>query len=425
MSFTKFIVYSRPLFPFIKSDMKKTTFFSACLSILWIYMLLLLPSCNDNDPEVVPEESIQSKVVKDFYLADLKELLKNNNLPDITGFIDGNTDEIRVQALKVSCKSGHPDGSADEIDLSGILLLPHSSDRATSYPQIIAPPFTYTLNAEAPSIQYASDDVLQSLKEYLVCWTMVAADGYVVIIPDYPGFGDSHGQCFTPYVEAKPLVRTTLDFIMAADQVAGENGYVCRPELDVCGYSQGAYVAASLARELETNASHGYTVDLLMIGGTPCNLLQIAGLAMASDVFSPSYFLPYAIWGYKKNGYPDLNIAALLLEPYAGNSFQYFDGFYPDIDHAFPEKTAELYTEAFRQGDQAENSLKPWKNRCEFLMIHGMEDRSVYFQNAKDYAEEHRSAGGTVTFTSVPGDHGQAGTAYFLQVITRFIILKN
>lgn len=415
--------------------MSKKLFSFFLLSVLAV-SFCLFPSCSRDEPEVIPEETVQWKELNDFSRSDLETLLKNKNLPDLSGLISGNTAGAVVKAVKISCKSAHPDGSDASVRLSGILLLPTSANTTGTYQEIIVPPFTYTLNADAPSVQYASDNLLYSLNEDLIYWTLVASSGYMVIIPDYPGFGDSYGECFIPYLEAKPLVRTTIDFTNGVNQIAQEKGYTAYKDVILCGYSQGAYVAASVARALETNASYGYSVDLLMIGGTPCNLKQIKNLAMASESFSPSYFLPYAIWGYKKNGYPNLNVSDLLLQPYAGSSFNYFDG-KTDVDGLFPTKTSDLYTAVFRNNDTSnatvsyvdhildDNSLHPWINKCDFIMTHGIDDRSVYYQNAKDYAEAHSAAGGTVKLISSTGDHSGAALSYYTQTLIQLILHKK
>lgn len=404
------------------------------------FSLFLFTGCSDHDPaEDEPEETVKWEVLHEFKLADLKKLQITNSLPDLTSVLteQAGTDETLVTAVKISCLSGHPAGTNQQIHLSGVALFPRKTTGSSSvHKQIIAPPFTYTLNADAPSVQFSADDILTSLKNYLAYWTIVSSGGFVVIIPDYPGFGDSIGECFLPYVEARPMTRTLLDLMAATESVATENGYVLNKELLICGYSQGAFVAAFLCRELENNASHGYTVDLLMTGGTPANLRLIADRAKASATYSPAYFLPYAIWGYLRNGYPEIIIKDLLLEPYATVSEQYFDGFHTDIDHLFPEETAALYTSSFLTNDTTrssirrineildENSLNPWPNKCKFVMIHGTSDPSVYYENAKTFADMQNATGGMVSLVSVPGDHGSTGTVFFTLMLPYLIDRK-
>ena len=52
------------------------------------------------------------------------------------------------------------------------------------------------------------------------------------------------------------------------------------------------------------------------------------------------------------------------------------------------------------------------------MLIHGKDDRTVHFENARTYAAKHRDSGGNVKFIDVPGDHTGAGISYFIYLIS-------
>ncbi|MDR2919408.1 MAG: alpha/beta fold hydrolase [Tannerella sp.] len=407
---------------------------------LLLITLFIFIACSDDDvlsPPEIPEEELQVdwKQVKKFTFEDLKEAAKTLGIQALLGnkpLYEGN---IQMQALKVSCKSGHPDGSDQKIDLSGVILMPPATDSLTTHPVVLALPYTYVKNTDSPTLQLTNYNAAD-LEAFIAFWMIKASQGYIVVIPDYPGFGDSHGQCFIPYIESEPMIRTTYDFLQAAQITLNQNYFARKKTLIVTGYSLGGYVAASFARELETNSDYNYPVDLLFVGGAPFRLKQISDLVRASDELVTPYLMPYAIWGYKKNGYPDLKVGDILNEPYASTSDTYFDGNHSNIGELFPKKVNELFTESYinATGETStyinrildENSVKPWKNKCDFFVIHGKNDKTVYYANAEDYVAEHKSAGGSVDFIPdlLGSDHSGSGIIYFISLTAKLPAYK-
>ncbi|MDR0349022.1 MAG: lipase family protein [Tannerella sp.] len=406
---------------------------------LFLVGLFFLISCSDDDnngilpkpsvpPEVVEKDELQVrwKLLKEFTFEELQEAEKKLGIKILLGdtVYKGN---IQMQALKVTCKSAHPDGSGQKIDLSGMILMPPAIDSTAQHRIVVAMPYTYVKNSQAPTSQFTDYNV-SNLEAYMIFWMIKASQGYIVIIPDYPGFGDSHGKCFVPYIESKSMVRTTFDFLRAARVTLDKNNFAGKTGIVVTGYSLGGFVAASLVRELETNPKDGYAVDLLYVGGAPLRLKQISDLVRKAETLETPYLIPYAIWGYKKNSYPDLSVKDILNEPYASESDAYFDGNHAGIGNLFPKSVNKLFTNNFIIGKGNtytyvskildENSVKPWINKCRFVMIHGQKDETVYYANAVDYVQEHKAAGGKVTFIpNIVGTHTSTGIFYFVNML--------
>lgn len=330
---------------------------------------------------------------------------------------------LEVQVLKVKTKTAHPNRLGGTIDVSGILLLPAKTIFNSFFKHriIVAPPPTYTYNKMAPS------NVFQGFKwmdndlhfNYLAFWTLQALNGFIVFFPDYPGFGDSYKQCQHPYLDSKAMVNSTLDLLKSAQRTLTKKGYKYKKDLIISGYSLGGFVASSLAREIETNPSHGQSVSLLLTGGTPCNLKQITDLVRSAEKTQHHFFLTFGVWGYKKNAYPYIKINDFLKEPYASKSLSWFDGTHYELilNLYFSNRPKDIYTEKFIKNLDTdpsvsyindilyENSVKPWKNKCRFIMTHGTSDISVYYQNAYDFSKQQNQSGGNVTFIPTVGDH--------------------
>lgn len=336
--------------------------------------------------------------------------------------------ELFVKVVKVSCKTDHPNGSGQKIDLSGVMIVPKMGllTKLTNHRLVVVPPPTYTANSQAPSVALTNSlSLLDPANNPLSYLSLLALKGFIVIIPDYPGYGDSFNQCFHPYLKASSLVNSTIDFIGASQKALKKLGYKYKSKISVGGYSQGGFVASSLVRELETNTSHNIKVNALIAGGTPCNLKQIADIVRRSETTRHTYYLPYAFIGYKLNGYPQIDESIVFKEPYLSKIPSVFDGYNTNPNDEFPTKVSDLYTEAFLKNFDTDprftlvnnlldqNSLKPWLNSCKFVLIHSTQDDSVYYMNAKDYAKVHKAAGGKVDFYNILGTHTIAAVGYF------------
>ncbi|MCZ7636503.1 MAG: lipase family protein [Verrucomicrobia bacterium] len=76
-----------------------------------------------------------------------------------------------------------------------------------------------------------------------------ATAGYVAVLPDYLGLGDSAGV--HPYHHARSHATTGVDALRAARRFCTANGILLNDQLFLCGYSQGGYAAMAVLRELE------------------------------------------------------------------------------------------------------------------------------------------------------------------------------
>lgn len=417
--------------------------------ILSVTLAGIMHSCQseipyDNDLQAVsPEENVTE--LRTFEPSELAELENILNEKGIT--IEEDTslqtrgiflNDLYVRALKVSCKTPHPNGNGTYVDMSGVLLVPKKTifTKFVNHRMIVAMPPTYTLNKEAPSNMFKSVSLISDewSFNFFYFFTLQARAGHVVLIPDYLGFGDSYKQCVHPYIESKPMVSSVIDLIKTAKNQLSSNGYRHKDEVILTGYSQGGFMAVSVARELELNPSHNIPVNLLVSGGTPCNLKQITDIVRRSNFILHSFFMPNAIWGYTQNGYPQIKINDVLQEPYASQLAYAFDGTknFLKMNTIFAHKVSKLYTEKFINDLDTdpnlayineiliENSIKPWVNKCRFVMTHGISDNSVYYENAKDFADQHNASGGKVTFHPTAGEHVLGAIPYYIKASSYF-----
>ena len=418
-------------------------------SLVWLLLVacftFFVTGCSDNDdpwtePEVpVDPESISYKVIKEYSFADLKAIeneFKKENIGTSLEFLSiiGNKakydGDMQMRVYKVMFESNHTNGTDTKINLSGLLVVP-PLEEGRQYRRVIAPPYTYVMKEDAPTVRIAEGN----LEPHLIFWMLEAyVYGYALLIPDYPGFGDSYEQAYIPYVEKNPMVRTTIEYVNAAQSVLDKEKYEHKGGFIISGYSLGAYVSLQVARELETNASYkNMPVDMLLVGGAPCNLMQEANLIRISENMPQPYLFPLALLGYKKNGYQHLVMSDYLKEPYASETAVYLDGLHADFGNFFPKSTSALFTDAFIKDEGMDvvnqilddNSVKPWVNRCKFIMTHGEDDETVYYEQAIDFAAEQEKFGGTVSFSKTSGTHTGAGVWFFFKLYVELISFEK
>lgn len=404
-----------------------------------LFIFSTFQSCQNDFEDSQPDlsTSLTSSTLRTFDPSELNQMEEILSAEGITISNDTSdlqtrgifVDDIFIDAIKVSCKSPSPKNDGSLVDMSGVLLVPRKSfiSNFTSFRLMVVTPPTYTSNESAPSNLFKRTSLISKdgALNMFYFFTLQAKSGYAVLIPDYLGFGDSYKQCTHPYLESKPMVESVINLTKAAQSTLTNKGYKYKKELVVTGYSQGGFMAASLTRELETDYSNTYPVNLLVTGGTPCNLKQIVDVVRQSETLTHTYFVPYALWGFKQNGYPQIDVNSILQEPYASQLSELFDGTHGNLNDSFPTKVTDLYTEKFINDLDTdpslayvnqildENSVKPWINKCKFVMTHATKDVSVYYEQAKDFADQQNALGGKVVFYPTVGDHIVGAIPYY------------
>ncbi|MCC8188318.1 MAG: lipase family protein, partial [Bacteroides sp.] len=349
--------------------------------------------------------------------------------------IPGDLASAALRTYKVSTETPHPDGSGSMITVSGVVIVPANYD-GDSIRFVISPVPTYTENDAAPSIIFSGERDVPLLYDnflnYLYFTALNTLQDCAIFMPDYPGFGDSFGQCFHPYAVKEPMIRSTLDLAKAAKSSLTDLGYTLKKEVIVSGYSQGGLVATAVGRELDLNgAAHDMPLNLLLAGGVPADLKALFDIARVTPALPLSFVFPYAIYGYQQNGYPELNLGAVLNYPFSYYPPIIFDGYHSVADAlvAFPLTNVGLFTLnaildnvsvptiALLNDILIENSIEPWKNNAPVVFIHGLLDEAVYYENVLIYQQEMEAVGGT------PELHTNPLTEHVLTLFDYFVEL--
>jgi hypothetical protein len=142
-----------------------------------------------------------------------------------------------------------PDVTGADHIASGLLCVP--KDETTIFP----------LTCYQHGTVGGREDVPSNLMGGYTLPLILAGTGYVVVVPDFLGLGDSPGV--HPYVHAATEASAGVDLMRAARELDADDSFGefnLSDQVFVTGYSQGGHAAMALHRSLETDYPNEFTV---------------------------------------------------------------------------------------------------------------------------------------------------------------------
>jgi pimeloyl-ACP methyl ester carboxylesterase len=267
------------------------------------------------------------------------------------------------------------------IGASGLICLPKVPG---AYPVLSFQNGTNTLNALAPS-EFAINYPYQLVE-------IIASMGYVVLIADYPGFGES-AQVPHPYLITEPTVRSLVDMLFAVKEASVSElpGITLKNEYYLLGYSQGGWATLALHKALEEDFSNEFNLAGSACGAGPYNIY----LLLENMVNQPEYSMPVYL-GYIINAYTYYNqftnpVTDILNEPYASRLSSLYTGLLTSdqINSKLTISISGLIKADFLSGFASSvkyasvrdalnnNSVTSWHSSKPLLLIHGGNDTQV------------------------------------------------
>jgi pimeloyl-ACP methyl ester carboxylesterase len=302
----------------------------------------------------------------------------------------------------------------EEITGSGLVCVPVTKG---SYPVLSFQNGTNTLHSNAPSVN-PSNFSYQLVEN-------VASMGFIVVIPDYPGFGTSDDKVH-PYLLKEPTVRSVTDMLGALGEFVGDIAVNTdiTGELFFFGYSQGGWATLALHSVVEQEGVHGFNLIASAAGAGPADLKgMLEGFVSESEYPVPAYFgyIAHAYITYNRFSLP---YTAIFNEPYASRVPGLFDGTLSinNINSMLTTDITALLDSDFRSGFATapayasvrealdDNSIKAWNTQVPLLLVHGESDTQVPAAGTVDLYNEmilEGSSPQTVKIELIPdADHG-------------------
>lgn len=304
--------------------------------------------------------------------------------------------------------------AGDDINASGLICVPVTPG---AYPVISFQNGTNTLNADAPSV-YPTSLTYQLVEA-------IAALGYVVVIADYPGFGES-SQIPHPYLIKEPTVRSLVDLLYTVKETGSIEfpGITIKNEYFLLGYSQGGWATMALHKSLELEYQSDFNLEGSSCGAGPYNISLLLNNIVSKTNYPMPVYLAYIMNAYTSYDQFTNPATDIFNEPYASRLSTLFTGSLNSgqINDQLTTSVSGLLTPDFRSGFGASpkfasvrtslinNSVEAWHTSIPVLLTHGANDTQVDPISTENMYNAMISAGTSAEIVKkevVPGfDHG-------------------
>lgn len=372
---------------------------------------LFLNSCTDsNEPEPKkytyfvsnePKPGISAQEVRTGIM------LVQKVIPQVAPFAQLVRNDIHVQKIIYSTPF-----QGKNINASGLVYMP---SQAGSYPVICFQNGTNTEHSKAPSVS-AYSEVLFMLQS-------VASMGYMVVIPDYIGFGESQ-QLPHPYLHAESTTQSILSMLRAVNEYTEGENTAAKPTRDlfIFGYSQGGWATMLLQKEIETKHAAEFNLVASACAAGPYSLEYMNEYILGQAEYPTPYFLASLINAYTTMGLVANPLTDFIPEPYASLIPGLFDGKHSasSINAVLTTRLSDLLTPDYKnncltsakfasfKGALSANSVKVtnWQVATPTRLFHGEEDRIIPLSLSRKTMQDLKDAGtpdSKVQLITLPG----------------------
>jgi len=288
----------------------------------WFLLIILftgltLHSCKDaNDP--IPEVKNYQYFVSNEWKSELSAqsikfflLTAQQKYPAVSPLVEKVKSDIDVQKITYKTKSLN-----QETEASGLVYLPKV---AGNYPVLCFQNGTNTQHSLAPSVKLTSD--------ILIMLESVASMGFIVVVPDYIGFGVSSNLTH-PYLHAQSTTQSILDMLRALKEFTSEDNIIAKPTKDlfIFGYSQGGWATMLLQKEIETSYSTEFNLIASSCAAGPYSLIYMNNYITGQTNYPMPYFLAYLLNAYTSIGLITNPLSDFIQAPYAAIIPGLYDG---------------------------------------------------------------------------------------------------
>ncbi|MES2071834.1 MAG: lipase family protein [Pseudomonadota bacterium] len=193
-------------------------------------------------------------------------------------------------------KYGTVGGANEATDATGAIMVPSGSDPACSGARPVI------LYAHGTTVEKSFNMAnLRDNTEAALVAAMYAAQGFIVVAPNYAGY-DVSSLSYHPYLNAEQSANDMVDSLRAARKAFSAIGATDSGKLVISGYSQGGHVAMATQRAMQTTYASEFKVAALagMSGPYAMSLLGDTVFAGAPNA-GGTVFLPLISTSWQKS----------------------------------------------------------------------------------------------------------------------------
>jgi pimeloyl-ACP methyl ester carboxylesterase len=317
---------------------------------------------------------------------------------------------------------------------SGLVCFPKTSG---NYPILSFQNGTNTLHKDAPS-ENPNNENIQLIES-------LASSGFIVVIPDYIGFGESSTTPH-PYLDAKSSTQSILDLIRAARELSKDEKIVAKPtnDLFIFGYSQGGWATLQLQKAIEKEYSSEFNLIASSCGAGPYSLEYMTNYIINENTYPAPYLLAYMVDSYTKIGSISNPASDFFQAPYADKIPTLFDGLHSanEINAQLTTQIDALLTPEFRSSYLTSvkysafrstinsNSVQPWSVSTPTKLFHGTADTDIPLGVSQrmlaNFQVKDPANSSKIELVTIPlADHTTAIPVVAIETLNWFLQLKK
>jgi pimeloyl-ACP methyl ester carboxylesterase len=272
----------------------------------------------------------------------------------------------------------------EEITASGLIAVPIGQEN--TFPLLSAHHGTIFSDEDAPSNF--------SIPNNVSGFELLASFGYITLIPDYLGYGDSR-EILHPYYDFEHTAGVITDFIQAAKEFLLEIEVEENGQLFLLGYSEGGYATVAAMKAIEENPLLDLEVTAAAAGAGGYDIVDMVEEINTRETYSFPAYLALVVSAYNSTNQWDRPLTDFFQEPYASRLENLLDGHRGGgaINAQLTDTIAMLFAPAFLSGlkENTEtdflsalraNSVHDWKPTAPLRLYHAKDDEIIPIANS-------------------------------------------
>jgi dipeptidyl aminopeptidase/acylaminoacyl peptidase len=353
---------------------------------------------------------ISASATKETPLEMLKTLAQMADRNEFTKLIKYNVRTYRIlYTVQLNNKA---------VNASGLLYIPVGL--STKAPLLSLQHGTAFIKRDAPSVSSSFSGM-----EYF------ASAGYITLMPDYVGYGES-SELFHPYYDRKSSASTVINMIKAAREFLIKENIPFNDQLFLAGYSEGGYVTMAAAQELEHNPIANLKLTAVAAGAGGYDLEAMLHSITSKTYYAYPSYLAFVLMSYNYTYQWNKPLTYFFQPKYAGvlkNDMDgQHDGWYLNakltttvptlLDGKFYNNIKEEKEPAFMQ-TLRDNSVCNWKTEIPVKLYHGTNDEIIPYANSEITVKKMKEAG-SKSVELIPVGSGSHGSS-FVPMLENFV----
>jgi len=336
----------------------------------------------------------------------------------------------KIKIVSIIYNTTDPKGNP--ILASGAIFYPSADVGYERLGTILGLHYTYGANYEVPSQKMAVTEGLFSLF------------GYVVVAPDYIGYGASKDKVH-PYYDVGSTGQAAADMLLAAKEYFASISRKVSHKVTVMGYSQGGQASLSFLKFVETMPLYedAFVIDQVFAGGGAYDLIKSYDAFVEKDYSSQPVTIPLLILGQNYGDSLNLDLSQMFAEPL----LSHYEEWILEKKYTTDEVSAMMgetkltkilapqafdttnpNTKKFR-GALKNNSLivygkiTNWTPKAKITLLHATKDTIVPYENTESAYKAFLAAGCNVTKVDIPNkDHKEAGQDFYTYCMLHLLL---